>query len=193
MPASWSSYGCSAEASPSGTSAGSCTSRTARSTATRSRSTASSASRPDPMHLSTRASSASSRPRSTGTSRAVRVLPFVGLVAVLFSVAVNGASGRSDAAPTLVVDNSFALDTTDPASGARSDLNDRRPRPLRHALHLQGKRSLASGTAPRSLLVEERHRAVHLSAQEERAFRRRDAADRRRRRLLAQASRQPAR
>ena len=86
------------------------------------------------------------------------MLPFVGLVAVLCSVAVNGASGRSGAAPTLVVDNSFALDTTDPhrALDPTSTIVDRA---LYDTLFTyRGNDLVASGTAPRSLLVEERHR-----------------------------------
>jgi peptide/nickel transport system substrate-binding protein len=48
------------------------------------------------------------------SQRAVRVLLVAVLGALAFSVAINGASGRAAGAPTLVVDNSFALDTTDP-------------------------------------------------------------------------------
>ncbi len=42
------------------------------------------------------------------------MLPLAVFAAVLCTIAVHGASGRRSAAPTLVVDNSFALDTTDP-------------------------------------------------------------------------------
>ncbi len=95
------------------------------------------------------------------------------------------------AAPTLVVDNSFALDTTDPQRAFELHVDDRRPRGLRHAVHLQGQRPRASGSAARPVLDERRRQDVHLSAQAERPLRRRHAADCGRRRLLVQAARQP--
>src|SRR5689334_13775812 len=43
-----------------------------------------------------------------------RLLPSAALAALALSIAVPGAGTRAAAAPTLVIDNSFALDTTDP-------------------------------------------------------------------------------
>jgi peptide/nickel transport system substrate-binding protein len=65
------------------------------------------------MHASLGSSSA----HSAGSARSTRtrlLLALATLAALAFSIAADGASGRLVAAPTLVVDNSFALDTADP-------------------------------------------------------------------------------
>jgi peptide/nickel transport system substrate-binding protein len=51
------------------------------------------------------------------TQRVGRLLPVVAVAALACSIAASGSQTRSEAAPTLVVDNSFALDTTDPHRG----------------------------------------------------------------------------
>ena len=46
--------------------------------------------------------------------RVGRLLPLATMAALAFSIAATGSQARTAAAPTLVVDNSFALDTVDP-------------------------------------------------------------------------------
>ena len=60
-----------------------------------------------------RASSGSSSPTRSTPQRSARILPL--FAAATFVCGAGSAAGtRFDAAPTLVVDNSFALDTADP-------------------------------------------------------------------------------
>src|SRR5215467_2210162 len=49
--------------------------------------------------------------------RAVQLLPLAGLAALACAVAASGSRTDVAEAPTLVVDNSFALDTVDPQRG----------------------------------------------------------------------------
>ena len=79
------------------------------------------------------------------------------------------------------------------AACVRPHVVDRRPRYLRHAVHLQEERPCPPDPAARPVLGKRGRQVVHVPAEAERPLRRRHAADFRRRRLLAQATRQPER
>ena len=128
------------------------------------------------------------------TQRAGRLLRSLRLRRLPARSAALGSATRPEAAPTLVVDNSFALDTTDPHRGFdyTSTIVDRavydtlftyRGGDLAHPVPLLVSSFRASANA----------KTLHVSAQAERPLRRRDTADCRRCRLLAEAARQPER
>ncbi len=94
--------------------------------------------------------------------------------------AYGGYRHEGGGQPTLVVDNSFTIKTSDPqrAFDPTASIVDRAA--LRHALHVQGRRPRASDSAPRARPGRRHGREdLHLPAQAERPLRRRHAADRR--------------
>ena len=79
-----------------------------------------------------------------------------------------------------------------PAARFRADCGDRRPRDLRHVLHVQGRRPRASASAARAVVDGvEGCEDVRLQPAQERPLRRRHAAHVRRRGLLVPALDQP--
>ena len=119
------------------------------------------------------------------------LLSLAAIAALACSIGANGSQAHFTAAPTLVVDNSFALDTVDPqrAFDPTSAIVDRA---IYDTLFTyRGNDVAPSDPAARPLLDEQRRHDVHLPAQARCPLRRRYAADFRRRRLLAEAARQP--
>ena len=130
--------------------------------------------------------------RKITAGRVAWLVPLAAAVALVCAVAAYGVNrhARVDDARDrqLVHDQDVG-----PAAGVRSDRVDHRSRALRHALHVQGRTIWLIPIPLARAVVEgdEGREDVHLPAEAERAFRRRDAVDVGRRRVLAAPSRQP--